>query len=268
MPYLLDKKLVVTVSATALFNFEEEHEVYLKDGLNAYRQLQIERADRIAEPGSAFPFIRSLLALNDTFKEEQPIEVVLISRNHSDAGQRIMNCIRDYDLPISRAFFLAGTLPYTYMKAVNSVLYLSTNKAEVTLAVKEGYPAGLVLGTSAPKQAMEAEDQLRIAFDFDDVIADDEAEEVYANADLPLFHEHEKENREKPLNKGPLFPLLEKISSLQKLDSERLAKSNSGEKVLRVAIVTARNAPADSRLIKTLEAYDIETDELFWGCPR
>jgi 5'-nucleotidase len=213
MPYPIDKKLVVAVSSTALFDLAAEHDLYLKLGVDEFRAYQRAHRYEIPKPGAAFPFIERLLNLNAIYLQEHPIEVVILSRNHADAGLRVMDAVTHYGLEISRSFFLAGQLPYPYMKSVGAVLYLSTNKEEVRKAVGRGFPAGYVL----PCETMPAADedkQLRIAFDFDGVIADDEAEMVYKDSgNLDLFHEHERKFKDKPLQAGPLMPLLIKISS-------------------------------------------------------
>lgn len=261
MAYPIENKLVVAVSSTALFDFRVEHEIYLTQGLEAFREYQKSNRSVLPKPGSAFPFIKRLLHLNKVFHEQKPVEVVLLSRNHPDAGLRMMDALPHYELDISRAFFLAGEKPYPYMKAVNAVLYLSTDKEEVREAIDGGHPAGHVLPCNIVDDDLD--NQLRIAFDFDGVIVDDEAEGVYADGGLPLFHHSELENRKRPLNSGPMMPLLKSISDLQKLEKSFASQINSPTKAIRVAIVTARNAPAHERLITTLDNYGIETDELF-----
>jgi 5'-nucleotidase len=260
MSYPIEKKLVVAVSSTALFDFSLEHEMYLTRGVAEFREYQALNRGVPPSPGAAFPFIKQLLKLNNLFPEEQPIEVVILSRNHPDAGLRMMDALKHYDLPISRAFFLAGEIPYPYMKAVGAVLYLSTDNIAVKEAIEKGYPAGHVLPC---KTSDDEDNQLRIAFDFDGVIVDDEAEKIFNDGGLPLFHHTEQERRKRPLTSGPLMPLLQKISHLQVLEKELSRKSNNPKKLIRIAIVTARNAPAHERLITTLKNYDIETDELF-----
>ena len=261
MAYPIEQELVVAVSSTALFDFSKEHQIYTTEGIEAFRKYQIEHRNDLPEPGAAFPFIRRLIHFNSIFPEEKPIEIVLLSRNDPVAGLRMMDALPKYNLDISRAFFLAGELPYPYMKSVNAVLYLSTNKTEVKEAMDQEYPAGYVL----PCNVRDNEDdkQLRIAFDFDGVIVDDEAEEIYAEGGLPLFHHYEKIRRDKPLNAGPLMPLLKGISGLQNLEREKWNYTNSPSNALRVAVVTARNAPAHERLITTLKNYNIDTDQLF-----
>lgn len=180
MSYPIERKLVVAVSATALFDLEVEHKLYLELGIDKFRAYQRDNRNVTPSRGAAFPFIQRLLSLNEAYPTEKPVEVVILSRHHADAGLRIMDAVRTYGLDISRSFFLAGTLPFPYMKAINSVLYLSTNKDEVRTAIEQGFPAGQVL----PCRTLPSDEdrQLRIAFDFDGVLVDDEAEKIYADA--------------------------------------------------------------------------------------
>jgi 5'-nucleotidase len=92
---------------------------------------------------------------------------------------------------------------------------------------------------------------------------DDEAETKYADGGLPLFHYHEVENKDKPLRDGPLMPLLQRISNIQKMEAENSNRVNTSDKAIRVSIITARNAPAHERLINTMKHLGIEVDELF-----
>lgn len=127
-----------------------------------------------------------------------------------------------------------------------------------------GYPAGHVLPCAAKDD--DADNQLRIAFDFDGVIVDDEAETKYADGGLPLFHHYEDANKGKPLKDGPLMPLLRRLSEIQRLQTDNVARINTSEKAIRIAIVTARNAPAHERLINTMKHLGLEVDELFLTC--
>ena len=262
MAYQLENKLVVGISSTALFDFSKEHQIYTTEGLAAFRAYQSEHRNEIPAPGAAFPFIKRMLHLNKLFPEQLPVEVVMLSRNDPEAGLRMMDAMPHYGLDITRSFFLSGAAPYPYMKAVNACLYLSTNKEEVKEAVAGGYPAGHVLPCAADMGA-EEDTQLRIAFDFDGVLVDDEAEAQYADGGLPLFFHYEVTNKDRPLKDGPLMPLLKRLSNIQQLQSENVGRSNNPDKPIRISIVTARNAPAHERLINTMKHLGLEADELF-----
>lgn len=262
MPYPIESKLVIAVSSTALFDFSNEHDLYLRLGVDEFRAYQRTHRTDIPDPGPAYLFIKRLLNLNNIYAAERPIEVVILSRNHADAGLRVMDAVKAYGLEISRSMFLAGATPYPYMKAVNAVLYLSTDKKEVYAAVNNGYPAGYVL----PCKHIPNDDdlQLRIAFDFDGVIASDEAEVVYKESgNLDMFHEHERQFKEKPLQSGPLMPLIQRISEFQKLERQKAQNMEEYTQALKIAIVTARNAPSHERMMTTLQEAGIDPDELF-----
>ncbi|MDO9487428.1 MAG: 5'-nucleotidase, partial [Sphingomonadaceae bacterium] len=81
MGYSIKDKLVVAVSSTALFDFSREHEIFLEEGIDAFRQYQRDNRDVLPKPGAAFPFIKRLLHLNKIFREQMPVEVIILSRN-------------------------------------------------------------------------------------------------------------------------------------------------------------------------------------------
>ena len=57
-------RLIVAISARALFDLEAGHELFERDGVAAYSSYQRERENEMLEPGIAFPLVRKLLALN------------------------------------------------------------------------------------------------------------------------------------------------------------------------------------------------------------
>ena len=85
-------RLVVAITARALFDLEDSHALFNADGLAAYAQYQRTHEQDVLAPGMAFPLVRMLLALNASAPPEAPrVEVVLLSRNSSDTGLRIFN---------------------------------------------------------------------------------------------------------------------------------------------------------------------------------
>ncbi len=262
MPYPIEKKFVVAVSSTVLFDLSYEHALYLEQGLDAFRRYQHEHRHDLPKPGTGFPFIRRLLGLNRMYPEEHPVDVVILSRYHADDGMRVMDAVSEYGLDITRAFFMAGRKPYPFMESVNASLYLSTNAEQVREAVALGYPAGHVLPCSAVDD--EQDQQLRLAFDFDGVLVDDEAERVYKKTqDLEKFRQYELEHRDVPLKSGPLMPMFQQLAYFQKMDSQRAQDDSGRKRMLRISIVTARGAPAHERLNTTLSSLGLEADEVF-----
>ena len=67
---------------------------------------------------------------------------------------------------------------------------------------------------------------------------------------------HEAENATKPMAGGPFGNFLKKLSILREI-----YLSDDGVSKVRIAIVTARNAPAHARVVHTLRAWGTPADE-------
>ncbi len=262
MTYPIEKKLVVAVSSRAVFDLEEANEIFDAKGTEAYRQYQMARLDVPLAKGVAFPFVSRLLRLNELHPKQVPIEVVVLSRSSADIGQRFFRSCKHYGLDISRGAFLSGQSPYPYIGAFNASIFLSANRPDVVNAISAGLPAGLIMPTAAVDD--EADHELRIAFDFDGVLADDKSEQVYQqHKSLDLFHQHESDRVDQPHEPGPLKDLFTKIGYFQKLEAQREAAQPGYRPALRVAIVTARNAPSNERVVTTLNSWGMNAAELF-----
>ena len=259
MPFPIEKKLVIAVASSALFQLDEADAVFRAKGVRAYRDYQVAHENDILAPGIAFPFVRRFLELNRLFPENQPAEVVLLSRNDSDTGMRVFNSIEHYGLGIIRAAFTRGDSPFRYIPAYNVSLFLSANATDVAEALAKGYPAGVVLPSAANDD--ERDDELRVAFDFDGVIADDSAEKVYQTQGLEAFHRQEAQEGNEAIAPGPLTDLFLKLGNLRKLEDEREEKEPGRRRFLKTAIVTARSAPAHKRVVTMLRQWHITVDE-------
>jgi len=262
MAYPIDRKLVIAVSSSALFNLSESDKVFREKGAKAYKAHQEDNLDVILEKGTAFPFVRRFLSINEHFKKEQPVEVVLLSRNSAVTGKRVFRSIKHHKLNISRAAFMEGKSPYEYIPAFNASLFLSANEEDVIKAISRGYPAGTVLPSKVVDDS--GNEELRIAFDFDGVIADDESESIFQDGELEDFHNHEVKKSDIPHNPGPLADLFQKLSFMQKLEDRAKENDDSYKRIIRTAIVTARNAPAHERVITTLEKWGVSANEVFF----
>jgi len=262
MPYPIERKLVIAVSSSALFNLSESNTIFVEKGAKAYKEFQEKNLDKVLEKGVAFPFIKRFLNINNRFKKQLPVEVVLLSKNSAVTGKRVFRSIHHYGLDISRAAFMEGKSPYEYVPAFNASLFLSANESDVQSAIEAGYPAGVVLPSEIVND--EGDEELRIAFDFDGVIADDEAESIFKSGKLLDFHAYEVANSHIPHQAGPLADLFKKLSFLQKLEDKEIEKDKDYKRIIRTAIVTARNAPAHERVITTLEDWGVSANEIFF----
>ena len=259
MSVTLDNKLVVAISSRALFDFEEENQVFEQANDRAYMELQLERLETPAKPGVAFSLVKKLLAFNDA--QAQRVEVVILSRNDPVSGMRVFRSAQHYGLPIQRGSFTRGQPPWKYLKPLNANLFLSAHLSDVRAALDAGVPAAQVYPHSA--LATEAHpNEVRIAFDGDAVLFSDEAERVYQTHGLDAFQAHERDKAAQPLSDGPFKPLLEALHRLQQEGTPAMR--------IRTALVTARSAPAHERAIRTLMQWQVEVDEAMFlgGLPK
>ena len=240
---------------------QDSDAVFRQEGEEAYRVYQQKHINDPLKEGVAFPFIKRLLNLNASFPEEQPVEVILFSKNSPETGLRAFRSIQHYNLNISRACFSSGNPNHQYLPAFNSTLFLTTNREDAREALANGITAGVV-----GKQEIQDsnEEGLCLAFDFDGVIADDSSERVYEEQGLAAYQEYEKVHGTHPLKSGPIANLLKRISSFQKLERTKQQEDPKYRRLLKTAIVTARNAPAHERVVFTLQSLEIEVDEVFF----
>ncbi len=251
------ERLVVALSARALFDLEDSHAVFESEGVDAYANFQRSREDLPLEPGMAFPLVKKLLALDALQRPGVPrIEVILLSRNSSDTGLRIFNSIERYELGIVRAAFTSGAPVWPYIRPFGAHLFLSANPESVRGSLDNGVAAATILParTTPPINA-----QLRVAFDGDAVIFGDESERISQEDGLEAFARNERELAQTPLSAGPFRGFLHALHQIQEAFPPE-------EGPLRTALVTARSAPAHKRVILTLRHWGVRLDEaLFLG---
>jgi len=261
MPFSHDGKTVITVTTRALFNLDAEHETFLK-GVDEFRKVQLERYEQPPGPGPAFSLVKKLLDFNTT--ETRGVEVVIVSKNDPTSGLRAFNACKHYGLDISRGVFTSGRPPFGYLKPFRSALFLSAHEQDVRDAIQAGHAAAMVY-PKVDEAVAEHEDELRIALDGDCVLFGSEAEEVFQAEGLESFHRHEEERKFEPLPKGPFHSLVAQLQLLQRLQ----AQQKLGRKI-RLALVTARNAPSHERAIRTLMHWNLEVDEAVFlgGLPK
>ena len=250
--------LVVAITARALFDMEDSHLLFEREGVEAFSAFQRAREDEPLRPGIAFPLVRKLLALNAGAPVGAPrVEVILLSRNSADTGLRIFNSMQHHALDIRRATFTSGAPVWPYIRPFGAQLFLSANPESVRRALEAGIGAATILPAG---MAESPHDELRIAFDGDAVVFGDESERVSREQGLEAFGIHERERAREPLSGGPFRGFLQALHDLQQ------AFPAGDAAPIRTALVTARSAPAHERVIRTLRDWDVRLDEaLFLG---
>jgi len=257
MAYNLKDKLVVAVSSRALFDLETENKIFEEKGLDAYYEYQLKNETKQLQKGTGFRLIENLLKINNYFAEdERQVEVIILSKNNAAISLRITNAINEYGLEIVRSGWTSGRDISSYLKAFKVDLFLSASDEDVVNAIENGVAAAKILPSDNDVHNSLG-DQVRIAFDGDAVIFSEESELIYKEKGLEAFIEHEKQNAQNPMKKGPFAKLLLTIANIQK-------KFKDENSPIRTALVTARSAPTHERVIQTLNVWGVRIDEAFF----
>ncbi|GKQ53564.1 5'-nucleotidase [Bradyrhizobium sp. Ce-3] len=253
--------LRIGISTRALFDLEEEHRVFEKQGVRAYAAMQLDREGVILGRGAGFDVVERLLALNVSGNIPY-VEVILLSQNSPDLSLRAFKSIDHYGLDVKTGSFTSGRSLSPFVHAWGIDLFLSNMDADVKEAVAGGAAAAR-LG-NAPKDRPETPaDEVRVAFDGDAVVFGPESDIIYKEQGLEAFLAHETANASNPMARGPFGNFLHKLSALR-----RVFLDEGGVSKVRIALVTARNAPAHERVIRTLRAWGTPADEVHFVGPQ
>lgn len=253
----LSQILVVGISSRSLFDLEEENKVFETEGIKGYRKYQLEHEDDLLKPGTGFHLVQSLLHLNKDARK-RIVEVVVMSKNSPETGVRVMNSLRAYQLDITRMAFSGGEPLAPFIDAYDIDLFLSKDIKDVQTVIDSKECAAAYI-YDPPKNFDPKDNRVKIAFDADAVLFSDESEHRYKTEGMTAFHQYESEHEDEALSEGPFAKLLIKLSKIQ----EELPVSIELSP-LRLAIVTARNAPSHMRVIKTLRKWGVYVDEAYF----
>ncbi len=258
MAYDLENRLVVGVSSRALFDLSYENTIFEADGVEAYCKYQVEHENEVLHPGPGFPLIKALLNLNRLPGKEGSVEVIIMSRNSPDSSLRVFKTIEHYGLEITRAVLASGASLAPYLTAFKTDLFLSAYEDDVQSAIDSNIAAGIICTEGLHTYDCDHQiRQIRIAFDGDAVLFSDESEKIYQEQGLGAFEENEIRKANSPLKAGPFAKFLKTLSKLQ-------ADFTVQEAPIRTALVTTRCAPTHERVIRTLRAWNVRIDEVFF----
>ncbi|MGR5150117.1 5'-nucleotidase [Photobacterium alginatilyticum] len=269
MPIDLTETLVVGISATALFDLSEADEIFKQKiesdpdtAIDEYRTFMLEHENEPLHDGTAMPLVRSLLNINSHRSSDSSspiVEVVVISRNSPETGFRVLNEIRRRKLPITRSAFTAGEASSIYLDAFYVDLFLTTNEEDAQEVIDSRVCASALVKKPPQANGELNEEQVRFAFDADAVLFSEDSEIINQTDGLEEFWRSENEKQDIPLQEGPYANLLKKLSKVQERLPGRIEYSP-----VKLAIMTARNSPAEMRVIKTLRSWNVYIDQAFF----
>lgn len=254
MKFTVDDKIIFAFSSRSLLSLEHEDEIFREKGLEAYCAHQWKNRNRHLKPGVAFDLARKLLAINPSL-DERHVEVVVVSKNDPASGTRIFNSLAHLGLnQICAGAMTNGRDPLPYLKAFKSTLFLSADPDDVRRALSAGFAAAHVMPHLSPAKAGTSDNEIRLAFDFDGVVADDSSETVTATQGLPAYEANEIARRGEPLGGGPFRSVLQAFHALKEKGAD-----------IRTALITARvESPSIERAMTTLKGWNLPVDEAIY----
>ncbi|XP_067849952.1 cytosolic 5'-nucleotidase 1A isoform X2 [Heptranchias perlo] len=257
--------ITIAISARALFDMEEEHELFLTEGIEEYINQQISNEDVPLKEGIVMPFVKAVQMVNVKLLERNPeekqlFEVILLSTHSAESGLRIINSVNYYGLDISKFCFLSGKDPTKYLLSHNVKLFLSACESSVCNALKKRIPAARVM----QQDIQTAGNQLKVAFDGDSVLFSDETDVVFKEKGLDEVIKYEKNLEHIPIGEGPFKAFAMILGEMKK-------KFSPENDPICTYLVTARSGnDLGVRAIKTLRNWGLKIDEAFFmaGSPK
>ncbi len=250
MPYSLEEKLVVAITDRTVFDLETALQVYLREGVAAYREYQLQHENEPLSAGVGMPMVRALLGITDQANEGL-VEVVIVSPNDADSGLRVINSIEQWGLPINRVSFTGGRSTFSYLSAYATDLFLSAEISDVVEALEAGYASGRVLPADDPNAETQ---EVRLAFDANSYLFEAQADVISRTRGLESFQVNELTSSGISLAEGPFNGFLEGLSRVQ-------SKFSVGECPIRTVLLTTGGVQAHKRAVETLRKWNVAIDE-------
>ena len=234
-------RLVIGVSAHALFDLEAEAEIARTRSPEEYRRHLAQRDAEVLAQGRALPVVQALQRVGE--RSGRRFELVVLSRSGADASPRLFTSMHEHAVHATRAAFTGGEAFAPYLRAFHVDLLLAEDEEEARSAMVGGTPAAVV--TARAEDAKQPIDQIRIAFDGDATLfSRGPGEEGEGDEVRP-------EGIEKPLAR-----LMKAVAELQTGDPDKAA--------VRTALVTRRASPAQERAIKAMREWNVRLDQAFF----
>lgn len=265
-------KLKIAITTSALFDLSEENRIYEEQGVPAYIKHMEENRNKPLKPGPLFALVKLLSNINYRIDpqlgvENRVVDFVLASRNDPVTAERAMQAINENNLSVDTAFFLSGESPVEFIQELDIDFFATTREDDVLAARKANIPAGHVLPDT---RIGDTESTLRLAFDFDRVMADGSAEEKFEEGGLESFIENDIANHDKPMAKGPLFNFVQKLERLSKLENEFTKTIKDHQPALKLHIITSRGVKGSRQFSTSLREWGIRPENTFMcgGTPK
>lgn len=276
--------LNIAVSTSALFDTRNSDRIFREQGEEAFKAYMREKRDVAFAPGPAFGFVQKMLSLNTS--EKPLVNLTILSRSNPQIAQRVHVSLmrhglhfpdkKDVRQGFGEAYTGGDPITPALLADYGADLFLSAKQHDVQAALQAGYAAGLVMvppdGCAMPASTGQ---NIVCAFDFDRVLGVAQGEkqsdfvdseeffkkrlQVNPSGALMDYLAHETPHNHLPAQPGPLKNFFVKLFELR----EQVKQADDSGTKIKIAVVTARSGGVLPRVIRTLEDWGVEPDQLF-----
>lgn len=279
-----DKVLTIGFSAGSLFDTQQAENVYEKEGLKAYLSF-LKKMDENGEgfgPGPALGLYMAFRKLKDIIpKDVLDIRFGMVSKHGpNEESDPLFNAYRKLiaddssdNISITKELdymhLTNGDDPVPYHKIQGADLVITTSTESAKKYYENGV-AAIYIPNKNPETNMalykKRNNKIVLVSDFDGVIGDVNSELNYQSAKLdktldPLevFRKREFENRDIPMELGPLGNVVKKLGNVVQFFEEKRIEGllKAEDMPYETIVVTARGGSAFERYKNTKKAYNI-----------
>jgi hypothetical protein len=283
-----ENELHIAFSLGSIIDTKKTEEVLKNEGVKAFHKILKKHrdGDSIFSPGPSLGFFMALRRLNKLIPDDiLKIKFALISKidPNPNVSAVILESMKHYleenkedlsDFGFDVLMMTNGRDTTFCHKVFDTDLMFTTSKSSAKKLFTDGFPV-----VSIPNLNHEINRELynkrhgNIALftDYDGVIGDVESEKVFQKhlakesegSAVDAFLEHEIKNEDIAMDLGPLGNVIQKLGRVVKYQKEQQQKAGETIDILDILIVTARGGQAQTRLMKTIDKYNIEITSLY-----
>lgn len=274
IPAATPHRITIGISTSALFDMRESDHIFRTRGVDEYQKHMIKNEGKAFAPGHAFALIETMRDINRALGETL-FDIVLVSKNDIWTGARAVKSCYHYDLPFSGAVFSNGTPTTPYLPAYGVDWLISTNKADVDAAVKQGIAANTIDSPILSEHPLHLAAKLKRApaapanentpsataltpvfnrklhfvWDLDRVVFGPESDDVFGEKGLEYYRKHERQHAEEMLSDGPFMKIAKIVGDV--------GRKFPGNGPVISSVITARGDEATLRAMLSLRGKGI-----------
>ncbi len=283
-----NNELHIAFSLGSIIDTKKSEEILSKEGVKAFHETLKKHRDNnsIFSPGPSLGFFMALRRLNKVVPDDiLKIKFGLISKidPNPNVSAVILESMKHYleenkeditDFGFDVIMLTNGKEPTYCHKVFNTDLMFTTSRKSAIKLFKENIPAVTIPNIDYNENIdlyNKRNGNIILFTDYDGVIGDAESEKVFQkhindnsmDSAIEEFMKHEKKNEHLAMDLGPLGNVVQKLGRVIKYQKEQQIHAGDNISLLETLVVTARGGQAHTRLMKTIDEYNIEISELY-----